>query len=89
MLRVVGGALGIEGILVRGEEARINFRDSAVPRMKALSAAFHGVQFAADVRRAHPLSLKLTRVGGSTILEGLVRALRTLLGEQASAARQA
>ena len=29
-----GGLLGIEGILVRGEEARITFRDSAVPRMK-------------------------------------------------------
>ena len=30
-LRVLGGALGIEGILVRGDEARITFRDSAVP----------------------------------------------------------
>ena len=31
-LRIVGGALGIEGILVRGNEARITFRDSAAPR---------------------------------------------------------
>jgi transcription-repair coupling factor (superfamily II helicase) len=79
MLRVVGGALGIEGILVRGEEARITFRDSAVPRMKGLSAAFHEVQFQAEVRRAHPLSLKLTRLGGAQLLDGLVRALRAVV----------
>jgi transcription-repair coupling factor (superfamily II helicase) len=80
LLRVMGGALGIEGILVRGEEARITFRDSAVPRMKGLSAAFHEVQFRAEVRRAQPLSLKLTRLGGAPILDGLVRALRQLVG---------
>jgi transcription-repair coupling factor (superfamily II helicase) len=77
-LRVVGADLGIEGILVHGEEARITFRDTAAPRMKGLSAAFHEVQFRADVRRAHPLSLKLTRLGGSGIVEGLVRALQRL-----------
>jgi transcription-repair coupling factor (superfamily II helicase) len=79
LLRIVGGSLGIEGILVRGEEARITFRDSALPRMKGLSAAFHEVQFQADVRRAHPLSLKLTRLGGAQLLEGLVRALRAVV----------
>ena len=79
LLRIAGGILGIEGILVRGEEARITFRDSAVPRMKGLSAAFHEVQFQAEVRRAHPLSLKLTRLGGAQLLEGLVRALRAVV----------
>ena len=79
LLRVTGGILGIEGILVRGEEARITFRDSAVPRMKGLSAAFHEVQFQAEVRRAHPLSLKLTRLGGALLLDGLVRALRAVV----------
>ena len=79
LLRVVGGSLGIEGILVRGEEARITFRDSAIPRMKGLSAAFHEVQFQAEVRRAHPLSLKLTRLGGAPLLDGLVRALRAVI----------
>ncbi len=78
-LRILGGHLGIEGILVRGEEARITFRDSAVPRMKGLSAAFHEVQFQAEVRRAHPLSLKLTRLGGALLLDGLVRALRAVV----------
>jgi transcription-repair coupling factor (superfamily II helicase) len=79
LLRVVGGSLGIEGILVRGEEARITFRDSAIPRMMGLSAAFHEVQFQAEVRRAHPLSLRLTRLGGAPLLDGLVRALRAVV----------
>jgi len=77
-LRALGGRLGIEGILVHGEEARITFRDTAMPRLKGLQAAFHEVQFRADIRRAHPLSLKLTRLGGSGILDGLVRALQSL-----------
>ena len=45
---------------------------------RAISAAFHEVQFQAEVRRAHPLSLKLTRLGGAEMLDGLVRALTTL-----------
>ena len=80
LLRVIGGALGIDGILVRGEEARINFRDSAVPRVKGMSAAFHEVQFQAEVRRTQPLSLKLTRLGGASLIDGLVRALRAVAG---------
>jgi transcription-repair coupling factor (superfamily II helicase) len=79
LLRVSGGALGIEGMLVRGDEARVSFRADAVPRMKGLSAAFHEVQFQAEVRRAHPLSLKLTRLGGSEMIAGLSRALRALI----------
>src|SRR5215510_12752471 len=78
-LRIIGGSLGIEGILVRGDEARVTFRGSAAPRVKGLSAAFHDVQFQAEVRRAVPLSLKLTRLGGAPMLDGLVRALRGLV----------
>ncbi|MEP7382277.1 MAG: transcription-repair coupling factor [Gemmatimonadota bacterium] len=78
VLRLVGGELGIEGILVHGDEARVTFRDSAAPRLKGLNAAFGEVQFRAEVRRVHPLSLKLTRLGGAGILDGLVRALTIL-----------
>ena len=78
MLRVLGAALGVEGVLVRASEARVSFRADAVPRLKGLSAAFHGVQFQVDVRRTQPLALKLTRLGGAEMLEGLVRALRAL-----------
>jgi transcription-repair coupling factor (superfamily II helicase) len=86
LLRALGGRLGIEGILVHGEEARITFRDTAMPRLKGLQAAFHEVQFRADIRRSHPLSLKLTRLGGSGILEGLVRALQSLMAGPGSVA---
>lgn len=78
VLRLVGGELGIEGILVHGDEARVSFRDSAAPRLKGLNAAFGEVQFRADIRRVQPLSLKLTRLGGAGILDGLVRALQIL-----------
>jgi transcription-repair coupling factor (superfamily II helicase) len=80
MLRVLGGYAQIESMLLRGNEARITFGEHAVPRMKGISAAFHEVQFQAEVRRAHPLSLKLTRLGGAELLGGLVRALATLRG---------
>jgi transcription-repair coupling factor (superfamily II helicase) len=80
VLRLVGGLLRIEGILVRGDEARITFRADAVPRMKGLSAAFHDVQLQTEVRRTHPLSLKLIRLGGAELLDGLVRALRQVAG---------
>ena len=78
MLRVLGAALGVDGVLVRASEARVSFRADAIPRLKGLSAAFHGVQFQVDVRRTQPLALKLTRLGGAEMLEGLVRALRAL-----------
>jgi transcription-repair coupling factor (superfamily II helicase) len=77
MLRVLGGIAQIDSMLLRGNEARITFGEHAVPRMKGISAAFHEVQFQAEVRRAHPLSLKLTRLGGAELLDGLVRALTT------------
>ncbi|MBX6332018.1 MAG: transcription-repair coupling factor, partial [Gemmatimonadaceae bacterium] len=82
LLRIIGGRLGIEGILVRGDEARVTFRQDAVPRLKGLTAAFHEVQFQAEVRRTHPLSLKLTRLGGAALLDGLVRALKSLTTPQ-------
>ncbi|MEO7520706.1 MAG: transcription-repair coupling factor, partial [Gemmatimonas sp.] len=78
LLRVLGASLGVEGVLVRASEARVSFRADAVPRLKGLSAAFHGVQFQVDVRRTQPLALKLTRLGGAEMLDGLVRALRAL-----------
>ncbi len=82
-LRLLGAPLGVEGMLVRGEEARINFRADAVPRLKPLAAAFRDVQFQVDVRRVQPLSLKLTRLGGSSLLDGIVRALRTIVPDPA------
>jgi transcription-repair coupling factor (superfamily II helicase) len=51
LLRVLGAALGVDGVLVRASEARVSFRADAIPRLKGLSVAFHDVQFQVDVRR--------------------------------------
>jgi transcription-repair coupling factor (superfamily II helicase) len=74
-LRALGARLGLETVLVRGDEARLSFRAGAAPRLAGLTAALDDVQFAVDVRRAVPLSLRLTRLGGLAIAPGLVRAL--------------
>jgi transcription-repair coupling factor (superfamily II helicase) len=75
-LRIIGANLGIQHVLVRGEEARISFRAGTTPRMARLTAALDRVQLAADVRRTVPLSLRLVRLGGEDIIPALVRALR-------------
>jgi transcription-repair coupling factor (superfamily II helicase) len=74
-LRALGARAGLETILVRGDEARLTFRRDARPRMAGLTAALDAVQFAADVRRSVPLSLRLRRLGGEAIGPGLLRAL--------------
>jgi transcription-repair coupling factor (superfamily II helicase) len=74
-LRVIGARLGLETVVAQGEEARLVFRPGAAPRLANLTAAMDEVQFAAEVRRAAPLVLKLRRVGGMPLLVGLVRAL--------------
>jgi transcription-repair coupling factor (superfamily II helicase) len=80
--RVVGARLGLESILIRGDEARLSFRAGASPRLARLTAALDDVQFSADVRRAMPLALRLTRLGGLGTGPGLLRALRTAVGER-------
>ncbi len=80
-LRVIGARLGLETILVRGEDARLVFRAGAVPRLANLTAAMDEVQFAAEVRRAVPLVMKLRRLGGMPLLAGLVRALPRALAD--------
>ncbi len=81
-LRALGARLGLETIIVRGDDARLRFRAGAAPRLMRLSAATDEVQFAADVRRTVPLSLKLKRLGGVPIDSGLVRVLSTALGDE-------
>ncbi len=74
-LRTIGAELGIQHILVRGDEARVSFRAGTTPRMARLTAALDRVQLSADVRRTVPLSLRLVRLGGEEIIPALVRAL--------------
>jgi len=83
-LRVLGAALGLQHVLVRGEEARLTFRAGATPRLAGLHAALEDVQLAAEVRRTMPLSLRLERLGGEDLVPALVRALRAALGQPAA-----
>jgi len=77
-LRAIGADLGVQHLLVRGDEARLTFREGAVPRFAGLSAALDHVQLAVDVRRTVPLSLRLTRLGGEAMVPALVRALQAV-----------
>ncbi len=77
-LRVLGAQLGLQHVLVRGEEARLTFRQGAVPRLAKLTQALDDVQLSADVRRTVPLALRLERLGGEALLPALVRALRAV-----------
>jgi transcription-repair coupling factor (superfamily II helicase) len=81
-LRALGARLGLETVLVRGDEARLAFRAGAAPRLAGLTAALDEVQFRADIRRATPLALRLTRLGGLATTPGLVRALRAVLNDR-------
>jgi transcription-repair coupling factor (superfamily II helicase) len=85
-LRLLGGGLGIERILVRPWDVRINFRRGNVPRMASLQAAFSAHQLAVEVRRPMPLSLALTRHGTEPILGTLLASMRDLVAEVAKAA---
>ncbi|HET9465697.1 MAG TPA: transcription-repair coupling factor [Gemmatimonadales bacterium] len=78
-LRVMGAALGLQNVLVRGDEARLTFRPGTTPRLAGLTSALDDVQLAAEVRRTVPLSLRLERLGGEPIVPALVRALRKAL----------
>ncbi|HEU4649633.1 MAG TPA: transcription-repair coupling factor [Gemmatimonadales bacterium] len=78
-LRVTGAALGLQHILVRGDEARLTFRAGTQPRLAGLTQALDDVQLSAEVRRTVPLSLRLIRLGGEPMVPALVRALRAVL----------
>jgi transcription-repair coupling factor (superfamily II helicase) len=82
-LRLVGGELGVERILVRPWDVRLNFRTGVVPRMSALQKTLTRYQFAVDVRRPLPLSLTLTRHGTEPIIHTIVAALRDLASDPA------
>jgi transcription-repair coupling factor (superfamily II helicase) len=86
-LRAVGATIGLQHLLVRGDEARLTFREGAAPRFAGLSAALDHVQLAVEVRRTVPLALRLTRLGGESLVPALVRALETVAEKQVDAGK--
>jgi transcription-repair coupling factor (superfamily II helicase) len=83
-LRLLGGALGIERLLVRPWDVRLNFRKGVVPRMAVLQRVLAARQFEVEVRRPIPLSITLHRRGTEPILATLVESLRQLDQEKAA-----
>jgi transcription-repair coupling factor (superfamily II helicase) len=77
-LRVTGAVLGLQHVLVQGEEARLTFRAGTTPRLTGLTRSLDEVQLQVEVRRTQPLALRLLRDGGEPMVPALVRALRGL-----------
>lgn len=85
-LRLLGSELGIERILVRPWDARVNFRPGVMPPMAALEHVFSERQFEVELVRPMPLSLVLHRRGPEEVTSMLSKALRSLTREQSMAA---
>ncbi len=85
-LRLLGTDLGIERILVRPWDVRVNFRRSTVPPMAAMQRTFADHQMEVELRRALPLSLTLHRRGPEPIAASLISALQTLARVESIAA---
>src|SRR5690606_13997343 len=65
-LRLLGTELGLERILVRPWDARLNFRSGVVPKVASLQRAFAEYQLDVELQRPFPLSLTLVRRGPET-----------------------
>jgi transcription-repair coupling factor (superfamily II helicase) len=74
-LRVLGASMGLQHVLIRGDEARLTFRQGTAPRLAGLTRALDDVQLSAEVRRTVPLSMRLIRLGGEAMVPALTRAL--------------
>ncbi|MDR0786835.1 MAG: transcription-repair coupling factor [Gemmatimonadota bacterium] len=85
-LRLLGTELGLERILVRFWDARLNFRAGVVPGMAALQRVFGEHQLEVELQRTFPLSLTLHRRGPEPVATTLIAALRTLVRNHSVAA---
>ncbi|HEX6068160.1 MAG TPA: DEAD/DEAH box helicase, partial [Longimicrobiaceae bacterium] len=85
-LRLLGAELGIERILARPWDARINFRGGVMPRIASLQRVFAERQFEVELVRPLPLSIILHRRGPEEVTSMLISALRTLTREKSLAA---
>jgi len=63
VLRLLGRSLGVERILLKGREGRINFREGVVPPLAHLERPLQDQQVDVVVKRVDPLSLQLRQVG--------------------------
>ncbi len=85
-LRILGRRLGVERILVRAREARVNFRATVVPRLSVLERPLQDRSVSVEVRRMTPLSLVLHQAGPDSLVSTLILALNTLIEARDEAA---
>jgi transcription-repair coupling factor (superfamily II helicase) len=85
-LRILGRRIGVERILVRPGEARVNFRSTVVPRLSALERPLKESSVDVEVRRMTPLSLVLHQAGPDSLVSTLILALTTLIEARDEAA---
>jgi transcription-repair coupling factor (superfamily II helicase) len=86
ILRVLGRIVGVERILIRSGSARVTFRDDVVPKMAVLEGPLRQRRARVEVRRVHPLSLRLEHDGPESITETLTVALAALRTARSAAA---
>jgi transcription-repair coupling factor (superfamily II helicase) len=80
-LRLLGQQLGVERVLVQPADARVSFREGAMPRMARLQTALRDRQVAFEVRRTMPFSFVLRALGADDVLDTVHAALEALLPE--------
>jgi transcription-repair coupling factor (superfamily II helicase) len=85
-LRLLGTQLGLERILIRFWDARLNFRAGVVPGMAAMQRAFADYQLEVELQRPFPLSLVLRKRGPEPVAVMLIAALRALTRDRSAAA---
>ncbi len=85
LLAIAGQRAGVDGILVRGGRARVNFLPGVTVRMSRLEDALTGHPVEIDVRRAWPLSLVLECTGRERLVSMVVRAVEALTGTESDA----
>jgi transcription-repair coupling factor (superfamily II helicase) len=78
-LRILGKALGLERILIRGRTARLNFREGVSPRLQALQGPLQDRQLEMEVRRIAPLSLSVSQMGPEDLTATLIEVLSVLM----------
>ncbi len=85
-LRILGRRIGVERILVREKEARVNFRATVVPRLSVLERPLNERSVEVEVRRMTPLSLVLRQAGPDSLVSTLIWALTSLIEARDEAA---
>ncbi|MBI4544639.1 MAG: transcription-repair coupling factor [Gemmatimonadetes bacterium] len=85
-LRLLGARIGLERLLLRGREARLNFREGVVPRLASVQGALRDQNIEIEVRRPMPLSLVLRSPATQPLTETLAAALELLASSRARAA---